>query len=172
MEDLYAVLKMMHKHVRIISRQSGMYYCLDDYNSNSTLYIHNEIYEKGSQIVAITSGKSWSAMLYKDNTLEIFNRKDGSLLDTFDNVINMFKKNIYNDTCSTLTLDDKNDYNRVIIINNLEPIIISIYDNVVHREFDDKKPIEFKIKTLNNGVEQLIGINKQMEGVVVSEIKC
>lgn len=172
MEDLYTVLKMMYKHVRVISRQSGIYYCLDnDVNTKNVLYIKNEIYTKEEAVIAITSGKSWTALLYADGVLEIRNKKDASIMKIYTNVNSMSKQNLYNDRCSTFKVSKADAVNSVtlLIIDNLNPNIVGIYENVVDLRVDEKDQYELVFKSYDFGKLQTFGVNNKMEAILFHE---
>lgn len=168
MEDLYTVLKMMYKHVRVISRQSGIYYCLDDKNAKSVLYIRNEVCTREEPVMAITSGKSWMAVLYADGLLEIRSKNDASIMKVFTNIVNMSKQNLYNDRCSTFTISDNNTLT-LIIIDNLNSVIKGVYENVQDKRVDTRAQYELTFTTSNLGEEQTFSLNNKMEAILVHE---
>lgn len=173
MEDLYTVLKMMYKHVRVISRQSGIYYCLDnDMNTKNVLYVKNEIYTKEETVIAITSGKSWTALLYADGVLEIRNKKDASIMKIYTNVNSMSKQNLYNDRCSTFTVSNKNANDNsvtLLIIDNLNPNIVGIYEDVIDLRVDKRDQYELVFKSYDLGEIKTFGVNNKMEAILFHE---
>lgn len=171
MEDLYNVLKMTYTMVKVISRQAGMYLCSDiDIKSDIILYINNEVSPKGIDLLSMSFGKSWIAMLYKNKHLEIINKRDGSVLYTFYNILEISKQNIYDDKCSTLSLLNDSGEHTLVIIDNKNANIINVYNNILDRRYDSRSQYEIMFKMLDdNGKEINIGINHHMKGVVIHE---
>lgn len=171
MEDLYNILKMTYPMIKVISRQAGMYLCSDgDLRSDTVLYINNEVSPKGIDLLSMSFGKSWVGILYKNKHLEIINKRDGSVIYTFYNILEISKQNIYDDKCSTLSL--LNDYGEhiLLIIDNKNANIINIYNNVIERRYNNRAQYELILKMLDgDGKEINVGINRHMKGVVIHE---
>lgn len=157
--------------VKVISRQAGMYLCSDgDLKSDIVLYINNEISPKGIDLLSMSFGKSWIAMLYKNNHLEIINKHDGSVLYTFYNILEISKQNIYDDKCSTLSLLNNSGEHTLVIIDNKNANIINVYNNILDRRYDSRSQYELMLKMLDDkGKEIKVGINRHMKGVVIHE---
>lgn len=171
MEDLYNILKMTYPMVKVISRQAGMYLCSDgDLRSDTVLYINNEISPKGIDLVSMSFGKSWVAILYKNKHLEIINKRDGSVIYTFCNILEISKQNIYNDKCSTLSLVNDSGELILLIIDNKNANIIDMYNNVIERRYNTRAQYELTFKMLDGeGKEINVGINYHLKGVVIHE---
>lgn len=171
MEDLYNVLKMTYPMVKVISRQAGMYLCSDgDIRSDAVLYINNEVSPKGIDLLSMSFGKSWIAILYKNKHLEIINKHDGSVIYTFYNILEISKQNIYDDKCSTLSLLNDSGEHTLIIIDNKNANIINVYNNILDRRYDSRAQYELMLKMLDDeGKEIKVGINRHMKGVVIHE---
>lgn len=171
MEDLYNILKMTYPMVKVISRQAGMYLCSDgDLRSDTVLYINNEISPKGIDLVSMSFGKSWVAILYKNKHLEIINKRDGSVIYTFCNILEISKQNIYDDKCSTLSLLNDSGEHTLVIIDNKNANIINVYNNILDRRYDSRSQYELMLKMLDDkGKEIKVGINRHMKGVVIHE---
>lgn len=157
--------------VKVISRQAGMYLCSDgDLRSDTVLYINNEISPKGIDLLSMSFGKSWIAMLYKNSHLEIINKRDGSVIYTFYNILEISKQNIYDDKCSTLSLLNDSGEHTLIIIDNKNANIINVYNNILDRRYDSRSQYEMMFKMLDDkGKEITIGINYHLKGVVIHE---
>lgn len=157
--------------VKVISRQAGMYLCSDgDLRSDTVLYINNEISPKGIDLLSMSFGKSWIAMLYKNNHLEIINKRDGSVIYTFYNILEISKQNIYDDKCSTLSLLNDSGEHTLVIIDNKNANIINVYNNILDRRYDSRSQYEIMFKMLDDkGKEIKVGINHHMKGVVIHE---
>lgn len=170
MEDLYNVLKMTYPMVKVISRQAGMYLCSDDIRSNNVLYINNEVSPKGVDLLSMSFGKSWVAILYKNKNVDIINKRDGSVIYTFYNILEISKQNIYDDKCSTLSLLNDSGEHTLIIIDNKNANVNNVYNSVIDRKYDSRKQYKLVIRILDNeGREIKIGINHHMKGVVIHE---
>lgn len=157
--------------VKVISRQAGMYLCSDgDLRSDTVLYINNEISPKGIDLVYMSFGKSWVAILYKNKHLEIINKRDGSVIYTFCNILEISKQNIYNDKCSTLSLVNDSGEHILLIIDNKNANIIDMYNNVIERRYNTRAQYELTFKMLDGeGKEINVGINYHLKGVVIHE---
>ena len=115
-------------------------------------------------------GKSWVAILYKNKHFEIINKRDGSVIYTFCNILEISKQNIYNDKCSTLSLLNDFGKHTLLIIDNKNANIINVYNNILDRRYDSRAQYELMLKMLDeDGKEINVGINNQMKGVVIHE---
>ena len=178
MEDLYPLLKMAYTDVTVISRQAGMYYCVDTEkdinnvkhrNGQGVLFIHNIEDPRGIDLLSMSFGKSWVAMLYKDRTVEVVDKRDGTILHTFNNIISMSKQNIYNDRCSTLTVKSRdNRLDKLIVINNKRAEILGIYDNIISIKVDTRSMYEMILIMYDEDNNEIhVGISRNMRGVVL-----
>lgn len=171
MKDIYNILKMTYPMVKVISRQAGMYLCSDDdIKSDTVLYINNEVSPKGIDLLSMSFGKSWIAILYKNKHIEIINKRNGLVIYTFYNILEMSKQNIYNDKYSTISLLNDSDEHILLIIDNKNANIINIYNNVIERRYNKRAQYELVFKMLDgNGKDINVGINSHMKGVVIHE---
>lgn len=169
MEDLYYLLKMSYADVKVISRQAGMYFCSDkNPNEQGVLYICNEVSPKGMDLLSMSFGKSWVAMLYKDRDVDILDKHNGKVIHTFTNVSYMSKQNIYDDNYSYLLVKYMNDEKCILIIDNRNAKIIHIYNNVFGIAVDKLKQYELLIKLHDaSGKIMQIGVDRHMRGVVL-----
>lgn len=180
MEDLYPVLKMTYTDVTVISRQAGMYYCVDtekDTNnikhpsSKGVLYVHNVQDTRGIDLLTMSFGKSWVAMMYADRHVEIINKADGEILYTFTNISSISKRNIYNDRCSTLTIKKlDSDLNKMIVIDNKRAEILGIYDNIIKTKINNRSNYEMILHMYDGDNNKVyVGISRSMRGVVLKD---
>ena len=178
MEDLYPVLKMAYTDVTVISRQAGMYYCVDtekdinnvkQRNGQGVLFVHNVQDPRGIDLLSMSFGKSWVAMMYKDKHVEIIDKRDGTILYTFSNISTMSKQNIYNDKCSTLTIKHSDSrLDKLIVIDNKRADILGIYDNVIGIKVDTRSRYEMILRMYDGDNNEIyVGISHNMRGVVL-----
>lgn len=174
MEDLYPVLKMAYRDVKVISRKAGIYLCSDNLGEKPVLYINNEVSSKGIDFVSMSLGKSWAAMLYMGGNVEIIDKQDGKVLQSFDEIKYLSKQNIYKDRYSVLTLRPKNtEFEKIAIIDNRKARIIVIYDNIANRVVNNRGKYELVLYTKDNGAVTTIGLDRNMKGVILNhETKC
>lgn len=169
MEDLYPVLKMAYRDVKVISRKAGIYLCSDNLGEKPVLYINNEVSSKGIDFVSMSLGKSWAAMLYMGGNVEIIDKQDGKVLQSFTEISYISKQNIYNDRYSTLSLSPRNDnLEKLIIIDNKNARIMSEFNNVYGRRVDKRSKYELVLRMYDDtGKAVSVGVEYSMKGVLL-----
>lgn len=169
MEDLYPVLKMAYRDVKVISRKAGMYLCSDNLGDKPILYINNEVSTKGIDFVSMSLGKSWVSIFYRGGNVEIIDKQDGKVLQSFTEISYISKQNIYNDRYSTLSLSPRNDnLEKLIIIDNKNARIMSEFNNVYGRRVDKRSKYELVLRMYDDtGKAVSVGVEYSMKGVLL-----